>query len=118
MTDAKHYYEAHVTIEPVFDDVREGAAITAQQYGFKLAKLLMQKRTEDAPERSKYDTFMTGHGRNLEDITDRTKDLVKALKAAGLNVWRYKSKTPCSIAGSATNWSSYDCRHHLVPPQP
>ena len=90
MTTAQHYYEAHVTVEPVFNDVREGATVTAQQYGFKLAKLLMQKRIVDAPERSKYDTFMTAHGVNLEDITNRTKDLVTALQAAGLNVWRYK----------------------------
>lgn len=90
MTEAKHYYEAHVTIEPIFDDLREGAAVTAQQYGFKLAKLLMQKRTEDAPERSKYDTFMTSHDYNLEEITKRTKHLVRALQAAGLVVWRYK----------------------------
>lgn len=90
MTTARYYYESHITIEPVFDDVREGAAITAQQYGFKLAKLLMQKRAVDAPKRSKYDTFMTAHSVNLEDITKRTKDLVLALQASGLNVWRYK----------------------------
>ena len=90
MTIARYYYEAHVTIEPVFDDLREGANVTARQYGFKLANLLMQKRSVDAPERSKCDTFMTSHDSNLENITNRTKNLVCALQVAGFNVWRYK----------------------------
>lgn len=90
MTTARLYYESHVTIEPVFDEKRERAAILAQQYGFKLAKLLMQKRELDTPERSNLDTFMTSHSKNLEDILKRTSELVIALKAAGYKVWRYK----------------------------
>ena len=90
MTQAFFYYEAHVTIEPIFDDARESAAITAQQFGFKLAKLLMQKRVADAPEQSKFDTFMTSHSRDFEDIVNRTKELVAALKNKGFSVWRYK----------------------------
>lgn len=105
MTIARCYYEAHVTIAPVFDEVREGAAVTAQQYGFKLAKLLMQKRAVDAPERSKFDTFMTSHDRNLEDITKRTQDLVSALKAAGFSVWRYKIEDILVDSRLADEWN-------------
>lgn len=90
MTTAKLYYEAHVTIEPVFDEAREGADITAREFGFKLAHLLMQKREHDAPTRSKHDTFMTAHSGNLEELIERTKSLVSALKARGYKVWRYK----------------------------
>ena len=90
MTKAKCYYEAHVTIEPVFDDERERAAVIAQKHGFKLAKLLMQKRATDAPERSKHDTFMTSHSVYLEDISSRTRSIVNDLMTSGFKVWRYK----------------------------
>lgn len=90
VTKAKLYYEAHVTIEPVFDEARERADVLAQKHGFKLAKLLMQKRQVDVAERSKFDTFMTGHDTILERITERTSSLVTDLRAAGFTVWRYK----------------------------
>lgn len=90
MTTARLYYEAHVTIAPVFDDERDGADVTARQYGFKLAKLLMQKRALDAPEQSKYDTFMTAHATDLDDIINRTRNLVTTLKHNGFTVRRYK----------------------------
>lgn len=90
MTVAKLYYEAHVTIEPVFDAAREQADILAREHSFKLAHLLMQKRELDAPERSKHDTFMTAHSRELEELIERTQSLIIALKAAGYKVWRYK----------------------------
>lgn len=87
---ARLYYESHVTIEPVFDDERERAHVIASRHGFKLAKLLMQKRTVDTPERSKHDTFMTSHGTDSEDIIKRTQDVVIELIANGFRVWRYK----------------------------
>lgn len=90
MTLSKLYYEAHVTIEPVFDRAREQAHLLAREHGFKLAHLLMQKREHDAPERSKHDTFMTAHGQVLEELTERTQSLIMSLKAAGYKVWRYK----------------------------
>lgn len=90
MTSAKLYYEAHVTIEPVFDEARERANLLAKEHRFKLAYLLMQKREHDAPERSKHDTFMTAHGQNLEELIERTQSLIMALKTAGYKVWRYK----------------------------
>ena len=87
---AKLYYEAHVTIEPVFDERRNLATVLAEQYGFKLAALLMQKRKSDSEERSKKDTFMTAHSASLLCIKDRTAELVKCLLKNDFKVWRYK----------------------------
>ena len=86
----KLYYEAHVTIEPVFDADRDFAASIARPFKFKLADLLMRKRSEDTEERSKNDTFMTGHSTDYEDIKQRTISLVKQLQSYGYKVWRYK----------------------------
>lgn len=89
-TRSKLYFEAHVTIEPVFDARRDQAGVLARMFGFKLADLLMKKRQVETAERSAHDTFMTGHGQVLEDLTERTRALVEALQAAGFQVWRYK----------------------------
>jgi len=87
---AKLYYEAHITIEPVFDDRRLAASAIAISYGFKLADLLMKKRSEDTEERSAKDTFMTGHSKSRLDIESRTRDTILHLQRAGYKVWRYK----------------------------
>ena len=52
-------YEAHITIEPVFDEALSAVGVLALQHGFTVSKLFMQKRKEDTPERSKYDSFLT-----------------------------------------------------------
>jgi len=88
--DTKYYYESHITIEPVFDAALENAKRLAQTKAFRVADLLMKKRAEDTPQRSAYDTFMTGHSVNREDIMTRTKELVLLLQEAGVKVWRYK----------------------------
>lgn len=98
------YLEAHVTIEPVFDTQRELAGQVAQKYGFKLAKLLMQKEREVTPERSNMDTFMTGHSKSKLDINRRTKDLVLALKADGFKVWRYKIEDTLVDSRTKDEW--------------
>jgi hypothetical protein len=88
------YYESHVTIEPVFDEQLDNATTIAIRHNFKIANLLMQKREADAPERSKHDTFMTGHSPTtvggLDDINIRTMELIADLKSNGFKVWRYK----------------------------
>lgn len=86
----KLYLEAHVTIEPVFDERRAEAAEIAKLYNFKLAHLLMKKEREATEERSDRDTFMTGHGKFESEIIERTQNLVKHLKQEGFKVWRYK----------------------------
>ena len=88
--DAKYYFEAHVTIEPVFDQRLEYAAAIAREYKFKIADLLMKKRNEDTAQRSQYDTFMTGHSKHYDDIQNRIYKLVTTLKSKGFKVWRYK----------------------------
>lgn len=87
---AKHYFETHVTIEPIFDERLSEAAEIAKKHGFKIANLLMKKREEDTEERSKYDTFMTGHGRNIFSVTNKVRSLVTELKEKSFKVWRYK----------------------------
>lgn len=84
------YYEAHITIEPVFDKDLEVAKILADCRGFRVADLLMVKRKEDTPERSKYDTFMTSRDTDYDTIYNATIDLVNDLKTANFKVWRYK----------------------------
>lgn len=87
---SKLYYEAHITIEPVFDFDRDYAGYIAEDYGFKLAHLLMKKRKEDTEERSSKDTFMTGHSKSFKDLEQRTKECIIELQASGFKVWRYK----------------------------
>lgn len=87
---ARLYYEAHVTIAPVFDEQRAIASIIALRNGFRLAELLMQKRKEDTPERSRYDTFMTGHGKDYADICERVHSVCVDLRQHGFEVYRAK----------------------------
>lgn len=84
------YYECHVTIEPVFDERLEEAGQLAKFYGFRIASLLMQKRKDDTPERSKYDTFMTAHDKTFGPLMDRARQLAAALMVAGFRVHRVK----------------------------
>lgn len=50
----------------------------------------MQKRSSDTPERSMYDTFMTGHRTDKAQAIQDTIGFVKAIQKAGIKVWRYK----------------------------
>lgn len=84
------YLECHVTFEPVFGDDLARLTRIAERNGFKVADLLMQKRLTDTAERSKYDTFMTGHGQDMPDLIGRTTALVHEAQAAGFKIWRYK----------------------------
>lgn len=87
---SKLYFESHVTIEPVFDERRGFAAQIATKHKFRLADLLMKKRSEQTEERSDKDTFMTRTHVSLEVITEATKALVLELQKEGFKVWRYK----------------------------
>ena len=88
--DSKLYFECHITIEPVFDLELDAAALLAKQFHFRVADLLMQKRHEDMPSRSKYDTFMTGRHKNYEVLYEKMFNLIKALQERGFKIWRYK----------------------------
>jgi hypothetical protein len=102
------YLEAHITIEPVFDERRELATEVAGRFNFKLAELLMKKRAEDTEERSAKDTFMTGHSKSKNDLSLRVQHLVRALQAHGFKVWRYKVED--TLVDSRTNdeWNLID----------
>jgi hypothetical protein len=84
------YYESHITVEPVFDERLERFTELCASHGFKPAKLMMQKRQIDTPERSQYDSFCTGRGQTENELTDRMYGLVHDLQDAGFAVWRYK----------------------------
>ena len=85
MTTAKHYYEAHVTIDPVSTSDRVHVAGLVANYRFKLANLLMDKGVP-----SSLDTFMTGHDTDLDELVERTRCVVIALQTVGWKVRRYK----------------------------
>ena len=87
---SRHYYEAHVTVEPVFDQDLERFKTICHDYKFRVATLLMQKRKEDTEERSKNDSFCTGRGISFTDIEKRMLALVQRLQKEGFTVWRYK----------------------------
>ncbi len=84
------YYEAHITIDPVFGLDLKDAKDFCEIYGFKVADLLMKKRAEDTPERSQYDTFATGHSQNYLDLGIRMQGCIKHLQGQGYKVRRYK----------------------------
>lgn len=86
----RHYYEAHVTIDPVFDDRLKQFETIARAHGFRVATLLMQKRKEATPERGVNDSFCTGRSISYSDIKDRMLALLTALREDGFRVWRYK----------------------------
>ncbi len=83
-------YECHITIEPVFGDKLEEAKVLGLQWGFRPAKLLLQRRKEDTEERSKNDTFLTSHDERYDNLRDRMIGMCRSLNAADYKVWRYK----------------------------
>lgn len=82
---AKLYFEAHITIDPVPEEGRDAVQALGMPWGFRLAKLLMQKG-----EPSNIDTFMTAHGRDLDDMRRRVTGMVIDLQRTGYTVRRYK----------------------------
>lgn len=109
------YLEAHVTISPVFGEEREHASVIAQNFGFKLAHLVMLKNQgPDKP--SQRDTFMTGHDQNIDHLASRTTQLVKRLKDSGFKVWRYKIES-CVIDSRQQGdiWQALDPDRPIQP---
>jgi|SRR6478609_1449828 len=84
------YYESHVTFEPVFDERLELLRRLCDVNEFRVAELLMQKRPDDTPERSKYDTFCSGRDEDATKLTTRMLSLVASAQGMGFKVWRYK----------------------------
>jgi len=88
--NASLYYEAHVTIDPVFGEQRENAMLIAERHGFRLAELIMRKNLDDDAHMAKDDTFMTGRSRDLAYLTVNLQRLVKDMQDEGYSVRRYK----------------------------
>jgi hypothetical protein len=88
-----HYYEAHVTIEPVFGDDHVRFDEICKRHKFRAATLLMQKRKQDTPQRSANDAFCTARSVSQSDLKDRMGALLADLRAAGFKVWRYKTES-------------------------
>lgn len=85
-----HYYECHVTIEPVLDDRLGVAEHIAKKHGFRMAKLLMKKKDEDTEARSDKDSFMTGTSKSYASLGLDMAALIRELKLHNFKVWRYK----------------------------
>jgi hypothetical protein len=84
------YFECHITIEPVFDQRLELFHGMSKRHGFHVAELLMQKRFQDTPQRSKLDSFATGRSKDYNDLFARMEELIGSLQANEFEVWRYK----------------------------
>jgi hypothetical protein len=83
------YYEAHITIDPVFDIKLEQFKMLSKRYNFRVAKLLMEKGGEyNVP--STRDSFCTSRSTDFTKIVNDTICLVDALKIANFKVRRYK----------------------------
>ncbi len=84
------YFECHITIEPVFGEELENLKQLARSFGFRVASLMMQKRTDDTPERSKNDTFMTATNTSYDTLSESMVSCIKSLQVARYKIWRYK----------------------------
>lgn len=84
------YYEAHITIEPVFDDKLLTLTNLLKPYRFKVADLLLQKRKTDTLERNQFDSFATGHDKSYNKLLNRMNEAVAQLNVNNYKVWRVK----------------------------
>lgn len=83
----KMYYEAHVTIDPVEDDLQLAQLKNlAEACQFRVAKLLLRKGRGPSTD----DAFMTSRSDDWEEIKFNTRILVRNLRRAGFGVRRYK----------------------------
>lgn len=79
-----HYYESHVTLEPVEGDRLELLTKFAGVYGFRVAELLMRR------EGGREDSFCTARHADWDTIVQRTMAFVRALQGNDYAVRRYK----------------------------
>lgn len=84
------YFECHITVEPVYGEALDALKELAAAYDFRVADLLMRKRLEDTPERSQFDTFLTGRSKDYEILKLRMERLLRDLESGLFRVWRYK----------------------------
>lgn len=108
-----HYYEAHITIEPVFENKLEIFKNICHDYKFRVANLYMQKRKKDTKIRSKNDAFCTGRSISYKDMEQRMLSLVQELTIKGFQVWRYKIES--TLLDSRYDDSKYILNKNYLP---
>ena len=84
------YYEVHLTLEPVFDKKLEQMEKLCSKFGFKMAKLLMQKNRNVTALRSNKDSFCTGRFETFADAYKQGTSLEDSMRKNGFKVWRFK----------------------------
>lgn len=84
------YYEAHVTVEPVFGDRLEALKKLASHHGFRVADLIMKKSPEGEETSSQKDSFCSAKSFQLTDLTARMQSFLLALTWSGFTLYRYK----------------------------
>ncbi len=87
---AEHYFEAHVTVEPVFGERLEEMRAVGLHFEFRVASLIMRRTAEETGESSRDDTFASARGESLHDISDRTRGFCEALRYRGFRILRAK----------------------------
>ena len=78
-------YECHITIDPLPSEALVYLEYMAKRYGFKVARLLMDK---GVPNDS--DQFMTWHDNHYASMVERMGGLCRWLKENGCVIRRYK----------------------------
>lgn len=87
---AWHYFEAHITIEPVFGKRLALFKGLCKMYKFHVAELLMVKSRGGKGTPSRKDAFCTSRSFNLRDLQFRGTALVKNLRLHGFKILRAK----------------------------
>src|SRR5229473_8593014 len=85
-----YYFEFHITINPVYGIELYNFREICKKYNFRVAELLMKKRSEDTPILSQYDSFCTGRNVVYQKLFDDMMDLIVELKQNNYKVLRYK----------------------------
>ncbi len=85
-----HYFECHVTTDPVPDDRLEQFIVIASRFQFRVAKLLLRRATNDPVVPYQDDTFLTARGYELSEMETRVNKLCAELQKKEFVVRRYK----------------------------
>lgn len=88
--DTDLYFESHITIEPVFGEMREKAEEAIKDAKFRMADLVMKKGVGQTETPNQEDSFCTGRGSDFNELMYRTQLAGQALKNLGIKVYRYK----------------------------
>lgn len=84
------YYEAHVTIEPVFSNRLSELKTIAKDFGFRVAELVMKKTADETGTAARDDTFCSSRSNNYDDIITRTFEFCDVIQKNDFKVFRYK----------------------------